>query len=373
MKIAIICDGFNIGGIQRLALDQAYFLNSKGCKTVLLVLNEKPNQLQPTFLYIEEQIISRNLVEIIFIPGKKYQQFKKLISIFRVYNFRNIISHSLRGSVLLYFYRIIFRKKFVLNTTVHQLPALSSTSQHFKRVLYSQFTDELFCFSSAAQTEWVDRLKNSKVLKILGQNKKPVVCRNGVFLARLMEFKQPENTNKAINHKVRRLVFVGRMTGWKGFEKFIEIALLQKLSHLRILIVTPTDPRRFIKITEKSFLDRIEIKIGKSIHQIPFEKGDVHLYPANYGDQSKYVEGVSINVLELACLGIPSLISENGNKTWPELKDLGVVFEVNWENSIEISNLILSQIRPLDSSGIEAVKKLVDIENNIKKLKLVCN
>jgi glycosyltransferase involved in cell wall biosynthesis len=373
MKIGIVCDGFNIGGIQRLALDQAYSLNSKGYKTVLLVLNEKPTNLQPTFLYSEAHIISRSLVEIIFIPGNKFQQFVRLFFIFKKTDFRNIISHSLRGSVLLYAYRIIFRKKFYLSTTLHQLPSLSSPSQHFKRVIYSQFTDELFCFSIAAQAEWINRMKFSKLLKILGSHKKPVHCRNGVFLPRLDECKQPNSLNSAINSGVRRLVFIGRLTEWKGFEKFIEIAFLQKLEHLRILIVTPTNPGKLIKITDKSFLERIKIEVGKSIHQIPFEKGDIHLYPANYGDQKDYVEGVSINVLEMACLGIPSLITQNGNKTWPELSDLGVVFEVNWEKPIEVSSVILTQVRTLDPSKIAVVKKIVNIDNNIDKLTKLWN
>lgn len=373
MKIGIVCDGFNIGGIQRLALDQAYSLSSKGYSVVLLVLNEKPTNLQPTFLYSEAHLISRSLVEMIFIPGNKFQQFVRLFLIFKKNDFSKIISHSLRGSVLLYAYRIIFRKKFFLTTTLHQLPSLSTPSQHFKRVLYSQFTDELFCFSGAAQAEWLNRFKFSQLLKILGSHKKPILCRNGVFLPRLDECNLTNSFNSAINSDVRRLVFIGRLTEWKGFEKFIEIAFLQELKHLRILIVTPTNPERLIKNTDKSFLKRIKIEVGKSIHQISFEKGDIHLYPANYGDQKDFIEGVSINVLEMACLGIPSLISQNGNKTWPELSDTGVVFEVNWDKPIEVSSVILTQVRPLDPSKIEVVKKIVNIDNNIDKFKTLWN
>ena len=86
----------------------------------------------------------------------------------------------------------------------------------------------------------------------------------------------------------------------------------------------------------KNLINRVEFVVGKSISQVQFASGDLLVYPANYGLHSLFTEGVSINVLEMACIGIPSLISKNGNTTWAELSKLNIVH--NLHQSFEVSS-----------------------------------
>ncbi len=55
--IEIIVDDFKIGGIQRLALDQAYALNEIGLKATIIVLSSTPNHDVPSFLQAEKYLI----------------------------------------------------------------------------------------------------------------------------------------------------------------------------------------------------------------------------------------------------------------------------------------------------------------------------
>jgi hypothetical protein len=95
----------------------------------------------------------------------------------------------------------------------------------------------------------------------------------------------------------------------------------------------------------------------------------VHLYPANYGPGARFVESVSLNCLELACLGVPTVLTKGGLGTWPDLSELSIFFETDWEDSGLVANQILAVSKKTYSkSEIEKMAGYIDIQNQISNL-----
>jgi glycosyltransferase involved in cell wall biosynthesis len=362
LSIAIICDGYKIGGIERIALDQCYQLNSMGEHCEIIVLCEEPKEGEHAFKLSENDLIQSLKVNFIFIPGKRFNQLFKLNNLIKSKKYSILISHSLRGSVMACLIRIIKRYKFKLTTTIHQLPSLSAPVQRTRRMLYSQFTDKLFIFSVPAMQDWNLRRDKNLLLKVLTAKRKVQVCRNGVYLPRLVI---PNSTKSSNIFKVSRIIFIGRITAWKGLATFLNISQLPTLNSLKILLITPNFPNEYLVEFDSNFLKRVEIITGKSVSQINFESGDLLLYPANYGPDSSFTEGVSLNVLEMASLGVPSLITKNGGQTWPELLQCGLVKEVDWKNLEKIAKIINTEINFPTFLETNKYREILDIRHNL--------
>ena len=136
--------------------------------------------------------------------------------------------------------------------------------------------------------------------------------------------------------------------------------------HVNLLLVTPTDPNQHLSALNEASRSRIHSEVGKSISQVDFFPGDLHIYPANYGSQNRFVEGISINVLEMACLGIRSLISKNGADTWPELVEIGMVRDADWTNIDEVEELIDSNSESAPIEAIREARRLIDVQANLE-------
>jgi hypothetical protein len=79
-EVMIICDDFRIGGIQRIALDQAYKLNEIGVKAKILILGSEPNIDSPSFMVTEKVLIANLGVCIEFLPGNRlFQGLKRIL------------------------------------------------------------------------------------------------------------------------------------------------------------------------------------------------------------------------------------------------------------------------------------------------------
>lgn len=362
MSIAIICDGYKIGGIERIALDQCYWLNSMGEQCEIIVLCEEPKEDEHIFKLSENNLIQSLSVNFIFIPGKRFNQIFELNNLIGSKKYSILISHSLRGSVMACLIRIIKRYKFKLTTTIHQLPSLSAPVQRTRRMLYSQFTDKLFIFSVPAMQDWNSYRNKNLLLKVLTARKRVQVCRNGVYLPRLSISNFEESSNAVI---VNRIIFIGRITAWKGLSTFLNISQLTELRNLNILLVTPHAPNEYLTKLDSDLLNRIEFIVGKSVSEIEFKSGDLLLYPANYGPESSFTEGVSLNVLEMASLGVPSLITKNGGQTWPELLKDGIVREVDWTNLEKVADVIHTEIITPSFSELNHYREILDISHNL--------
>ena len=364
-SVLVIYDNFLIGGIQRLILDQCYEMNVLGHKNELLILDMRPNVSVPTFEIREQSLIKKYGVKITFIPGSKFAQFVSIFKLIKNNSFDNVFAHSLRGGIFVWISRFILRKKIYITTIIHQLPSLSAPSQRRRRYFYSRFSDELLIFSEPARKDWNHYLQKSLVMRVIFGSKQINTCRNGVFLPRVSINSNivPQNTKYS-----GRLVFIGRLKAWKGLDTFLQIVQSNRLKDYEVLIVTPTDPVDFIEKLDNDFQKRITCIVGKSISEIDFTSSDIHLYPANYGPDSLFTEGVSINVLEMACLGIPSLVTSGGTQTWPELVKLGLLVEVDWGNLESVVETITSGVSLSNFAAIDSARQIIDIRNNISQL-----
>lgn len=363
MHITIICDGFRIGGIERLVLDQAYEISKQGKKCDIVVLNQKPSAEQDSFENRELDLFLKYSIKISYVAGTRRYQLVSLIKI--VIKSDVIFAHSLRGAILVWFIRKFTSGGYKIVTVIHQLPTLSKTSQLLRRMFYAQFCDRLLIFSLAAKEDWEYRKNLNLIRKLMPIRKQISVCRNGIFLPRLESNKLEKLGSRTM---VERLVYVGRLTSWKGIDTFLRLAQLPELSHLEVLIVAPTSAEGLLSSASKNLRKRTKSIVGKSFSEVNFRESDLHIYPATYGDNLDFVEGVSINVLEMSYLGIPSLITIGGSKTWPELVEFGLIKEVNWSDLKAISRLILSGTLHQKSLNLHTVRELLDIKHNLHNM-----
>lgn len=358
-------DDFKIGGIQRLALDQAYALNEMGLKATIIILSATPNHDVPSFLHAEKELIKNLKIEIVFFDGSKSQQFKKLTNHIKASYPELLICHSLRATVFCRLIKSLLRSKCVIVTTLHQLLSMSAPIQRVRRVFYSQFTDVLFAYSVAVKKDWDYRRRHNPFIWLISSRRPMSVCRNGVYLPRI-NFNKENSTGETNN--IKRLIFVNRLTAWKGLPVALKIIEAKEFSNASLLLITPDDPRKYLVEVKPDVLKRIFTVVGKSVSQIEFNSGDIHIYPATYGPSSKYTESISINVLEMACFGVISFVTKGGVDTWPELIKGGMIYEVDWSIAQSAISTILENGASAKVPEIDKARELVDIKNNLNKI-----
>jgi glycosyltransferase involved in cell wall biosynthesis len=361
----LIVDNMRIGGFQRLALDQAYLLGSRGYKVVLCVLDTIPDSGTPSFIHSEKALISDYKVDVIFIGSRLVGQiigFRRVTR--KTPNPRLLLSHSLRATFLLSLLMPKFCRKYMLQTAIHQLPTLSAPKQRTKRFIYAQFTFKLVAYSVAVKADWENYVSRNWLLRNVIARKSISVVRNGIFLPRLPVIEH--ETNLRI---VPRLVYLGRNTSWKGISTFLEVAAHPKLANFELLFMVPYSKDIDLSSISSHLRDRAKVVAGKSIAAYVPRAGDVHLYPANYGGSAKYVESVSLNCLELACLGVPTLLTKHGLGTWPDLIPFHIFYETDWSNIDSVANqvLMVSQ-RHFTQEEIVEISSIIDINNQINNL-----
>ena len=353
-----------MGGIQRLALDQAYELNRRRESCQILVLGVMPDSLTSSFEKSEKELIESLGIQITYLPGSRIRQYINLRKLLVEEKYNYVFGHSLRGTVLTWLIRLVIKSNLTIITTIHQLPSMSNKIQRVRRMAYSQFSDKLYIYSAVAKKDWDLQRNRNPFIRLISIRKKIELCRNGVFIPRLS---LKEINFESQSRTIKRFVFIGRLTAWKGLKTFLDIAQLPQFKNIEILLVTPTDPREFLINVDKNLIDRISCEVGKSLSQINFYTGDLHIYPVNPTaiDSEFFVEGVSINVLEMACLGVPSLITKGGSDTWPELVDFGIISEVDWSNLSAVAKIIDRDITVPPAKVIELCRSLLDIGRNL--------
>jgi len=362
MNHALICvDNLQVGGYQRLALDEAYALADRGFNVQILVLDEDrpPTSKVPTFIEIEKDLIFYKDVRIVFSSHKWHKLVLNLHQVFGLLPQNPlIIAHSLRCTFAIKLLKV-FRHNgsFLVNTKIHQLPSLTDPRQRIKRLIYSQFADNLFGFSEAVKSSWKSQF--GCVFRLFLRFSKEInLLRNGIYLDRL-----PLRSQLDVNSIPKpRLIFLGRITFWKGIRIFEEISKLDSLNYFDFLFIVPSYTSSDFYKLQTILGDRFKIIEGKSVSSLKLFDGDVHLYPTDYGLNSKFTESISLNCLEMAGIGIPSLVTKGGQLTWPEEVFKKVFFEVEWNDLAQVASKIVtvSKLRISDRE-LEEIRRKIDI------------
>jgi len=361
-KAFIFVDDLRVGGYQRLTLDQAYKLSDLGIEVAVFVLSPENEW---NFARIESDLIMQKRVKLISVSNKRFILIDFLRNIFKSEDTEVLlISHSLRATLALRMLKSLNCFKGTINTTLHQLPGLSHKSQRVKRFIYAQFSDNLFCFSKATEMNWYSQFGSqlSKPLRFL--SKEISVLRNGIYLDRL-----PNQSHTGLEDNQPRIIYLGRISFWKGLHTLKGLARLPELNHFDFLLMVPKISPEDLAELSTLLQDRLEIIEGKSISALESRKGDVHIYPAHYGEGVSIIESISLNCLEMSALGVPSLVSKGGLLTWPDLAESKLIREVDWSDLEAVAQALIhtSKIQVGDIE-LKIVRQIVDIENQITKV-----
>ena len=95
----------------------------------------------------------------------------------------------------------------------------------------------------------------------------------------------------------------------------------------------------------------------------------IHIYPTDYGSQTTYPQSIGLNVLEFLALGIPSVISEESFKTFPELKNCLLIETCDWTDVSQFKTKVhkLETLSSFDRiSSSLSVRDAISIEHHAK-------
>jgi len=308
-----------------VALDEAYGLSKMGHKVKILILDSERSIDRHTFLEIESGRIKQHEVDVEFIGDRLLMQILELFTHKRLGNDVSLfISHSLRATVLCKLNILKISRRKNLYSTIHQLPTLSRPIQRLKRFCYAQFTDVLFAYSHAVKQDWEDRASRNFLSRAFFK-KEILLNRNGIYLHRLPRRSEVNNVS------ANRLIFLGRNTNWKGLNTFIDLAKTKALKSYDLLLIIPDFTILDFKEIAPELSHRVQLVTSSKLEDYTPRHGDVHIYPVNYGSSAKFIESISLNCLEMACLGVPSVVTKGGLSTWQDLKEFGIFVEVDWD------------------------------------------
>jgi len=360
-SVLIVVDNLRVGGIQRLAIDECYALNKRGIKHLLVSLTafEENNSI----VKVDEEFAEISQLNLKYLGKGKLRQLNELTK-FVKQDFNLIVTHSATASLLLRFAVTLNMKKIKIILYIHQLISLSSNKQALKRFFYFTFANKLFVSSNQFKLEIDTYLKDNWWGALF--RKKIYFDRMGIYLDRV------DNQFKAVvcQEDIPHLIFSSRMTEWKGFQVFLNLASkFDSINHKVVFQISKVKNRQneiqdFDKDDNHAFY-------SKSPVSFKYPSKSLHIYPTNYGDSIKYPQSIGMNVLEFLALGVPSLISKEGFESWPELEKSVLIETCNWLNSIEVDDKLNKLLNVDETSARDESLKLresISIERHVTNL-----
>lgn len=367
LNFAIVAENLRIGGVQRLLIDETYqFLEWNFTpKIISLSTRLQGDHLPDLDLEFSE---CQNL-DITYLNQNKISQIKYFFHLVRTKESPRIyITHSITGALILRISSMLAFKRIQIILQIHQLISLSDKRQQLKRFMYSICASHVLFSSKQFLLEWELQLRKLKLLRFLYRKKLEFV-RMGVYLPRLAssDFKK----RKLCNAEVPHLIFLSRVTTWKGFEKFKSITNEFSSKELHTLAMTSSNYREDIFNPDEFNTDESHVIFNSSVTSLALSLGSVHLYPSDYGPKIIYPQAIGMNVLEMISQGIPSLISSEGFESWPELQGSDLVKVVDWTNEDEVLNKVQSSSRLSSQTRTAESQKLsevISIEEHCRRL-----
>ncbi len=365
--IYLITGNTRIGGAQRILVDEFYELTARNTRAKIVSLS--PRVQNDDILNVDNSFSPFKGVDILWPGSGKMKQLKFLMREFRKSPYKiHVVSHDFTGVLISRCAALINFKSIKIDLYIHQLLDLSDSRQRQKRIFLSLFATSIFVSSFQFKKSWEDYLENSLTWKVL-YRKRIYFDRMGIFIPRVLN--QNFNKHKVCEIPVPHIIFMSRITAWKGFSVFSEFAKSHVNESLHSLILTTKNGRPEI-FDEDVFIDELNHVIYESgVANLDLTHGSVHLYPTNYGKGISYPQSIGMNVLELLAVGIPSIISPEGFLSWPELEHSLMISTNDWadEAILESSMRRLCNLSE-DEVELEVQKLLpvISISNHIDRV-----
>jgi hypothetical protein len=363
-RVLIVVDNLDLGGVQRLALDQAYFFSANGheCSIISFSAIRKGRAI----LDADGDYFEKNTIGIEVIPKREIARqsfFRKKIDTLKP---EIVLCHSARALFYLRILRTIqLCGEYRLVGFIHQMPQMSSLLQNVKRALYFRFADFVFASSNQFALELFAWRRKNLFYRLLFRRDLSF-DRVGVFLPRL-DFLSSRKNRIVID--VRPLVYLGRITKWKGFERFCRIV---EEDFWERSVKVFTSPAVHTEILDEQFFENHnrEIVYSKCIASYDWNDVGIHLYPTFYTLDIRHPMSISLNVLECIYLGIPSLISKEGLESWPELADSILCLMTDWtKEDVKLKISILDIITKSDfQKEADRLREVISIEEHCKRM-----
>ena len=366
-EFIFIVENMRIGGIQRLVLDECYRLIELGHKPTIISLS--PQLIDDSMFEIDSTFPLVNQISVIYLESNKLFQLRHFCKLIRS-NPRGklVTSHSASAVPLLRIASIFQRKRINLTLYIHQLVTLSDTKQKLKRFAYSLFANEIAFSSNQFLLDWNVELVQNKIYWAF-HKKKMCFDRMGVYLPRLEWGKL--NGKEICDSRVPHLIFMSRISTWKGSKDFTEICNRNLKQNLHaIAFVSPSSRKDLFDPIEFSS-DTAHVLYSRGLTNTLVDPNSIHIYPSNYGPKVRFPQSIGMNVLEMIACGIPSLISEEGFESWPELRNSLLVQVVNWDSKIEVDEAITRALNLSIEERRVATEKLfntISIEQHVNRI-----
>jgi hypothetical protein len=355
-EIIFLVDNLRVGGIQRLLLDECYWLIEKGIATTIVTFSDRVEfdeitKLDREFPYVKD-------LDIQFAGIGKVKQIQFISNLLKSRNQSyTIISHTTSGVFVGRIASVLSRKPVLISLYIHQVLTLSDRKQRIKRIVQALFAHNLYVSSMQFKLSWDQEIKRSRFWKRIF-TKEIQFDRMGVYLPRLQW--QGWGKESPCISEVPHLIFMSRITTWKGFSNFARICENDLGSNRHATVITTRNGRKEIFDPERFKDDYRHVIFESGPATVQFPKGSIHIYPTNYGVATQFPQSIGMNVLELLALGVPSMISKEGFESWPELASSPMVRICDWESADEVIRLIRE---------IESLTE-VEIKNEILRISL---
>lgn len=362
-QVYFLAENLRTGGIQRLLLDECYQLIEWGYQPNITSLTQAIKN--DSIVELDDDFNLLKQINIKYLKPGKFQQinyFRKIIK--KNPELQVFISHTVTGSILVRIGSLLAFRNIRVILQIHQLLTLSDQIQKLKRVMYSLSADRINFSSKQFQLDWEAELAKHPLLKRL-LTKKFEFNRMGVYLPRL-ESLQYDKKNFC-SDKVPHLIFLSRISSWKGFSKFDQVTKGIKNSELHAAAVTIFSDR-------KSYFDPTlfedpysHFAYNLSVAKLSINPDSIHLYPSDYGTKVRYPQSIGMNVLEMVSQGIPSLISKENFESWPEFRNSSLVRIVDWTDISGVHgeiNKVLSESREEKMSENRKLRGVISIEKH---------
>jgi glycosyltransferase involved in cell wall biosynthesis len=367
LKAFLAVDDLRVGGIQRLAMDEAYALAEDGYN--VQIINFGADRESDSIIFVDgmtKEALNQKSIYITNFSEKKLFRFFKLRKFIIENEVDSIICHSPSASLWVRIAAISIFRRVYISLWIHQVLTLSDLVQAFKRVMFSTTADKIFFSALQFKLEWEANPADKLIRKIRG-NQNRSVDRLGVHIPRVLS----NSGGFGCEAKFTHLVYASRLTPWKGLEKFDKI--IERNPDYHPVILTVNVPEDHSSSTVKAISQKDHLLICKSPSSISNVQKAVHIYPTHYGKKVKNPQSVGLNVMEFAVLGIPSLISPEVTSTYPEILESILVESVDWHDDKLVDKKILLLANLTENErrvAADEIQAICSIRHHLDTIKL---